>query len=169
MASTAVRPSPSKRRKAAASKPSPSHGLLVVGDLLMTGFWVFLSSVFAEVREACCQPPWQAASSLILTQCAAMPTSGPACCLQVAEALAAVSGLQEFGLAVVVTILAVMAVGPLCDAFGGALVNPTHNLAFMAAGKSSIIVNTMRMVAQIVGALAGSYAAVHLLPPWLQE
>jgi aquaporin SIP len=57
--------------------------------------------------------------------------------------------------------------GPLCNVFGGALFNPVHNAAFVVAGKGSVLLNLGRIVAQLVGALAGSYTAMSVTPQWL--
>eukprot|EP00775_Hariotina_reticulata_P013405 gene13405-13533_t len=53
--------------------------------------------------------------------------------------------------------------------FGGALFNPIHNAAFICAGKGTITMNFVRMASQILGALAGSYAAVSVTPEWLRD
>lgn len=66
--------------------------------------------------------------------------------VQAAEALAGISGLGEFALAVAVTVIALAMMGPMCDMFGGALFNPVHNAAFVCAGKGSITLNIIRMV-----------------------
>jgi len=129
-----VRHHPRPARKPKADSPK-NNEFVILGDLVMSCFWVFLSSTFMEV----------------------------------AETLSDLSGLQEFALVLVVTCIAIIAVGPVCNYFGGALFNPAHNAAFIVSGKGSVTVNIARMVAQIVGALAGSYAAVHTLPPWLQD
>lgn len=86
---------------------------------------------------------------------------------QAAETLSEISGLQEFALAVAVTVLSIAAMGPLCNAFGGALFNPVHNAAFIVAGKGSLGLNLARIAAQLIGALAGSYAAMSVTPTWL--
>eukprot|EP00877_Chromochloris_zofingiensis_P002500 jgi/Chrzof1/12250/Cz06g27060.t1 len=89
--------------------------------------------------------------------------------LQVSEWLSNYSGLEELLLSITVTILAVVAFGPLCSLFGGALFNPVHNAAFIMAGKGSFKFNAARMAAQLAGALAGSIIAVNILPDWLQQ
>jgi len=73
----------------------------------------------------------------------------------------------EFALAVAVTVTCIAAMGPLCNAFGGALFNPVHNAAFVVAGKGSVGLNLARIAAQLLGALVGSYAAMNLTPTWL--
>lgn len=79
------------------------------------------------------------------------------------------TGLHEGVLALAVTVAALLALGPLCGLFGGALFNPVHCAAFVAAGKDSALFNLARAGAQTAGALVGASAAVHLLPAWLQE
>lgn len=86
---------------------------------------------------------------------------------QAAETLSEISGLGEFALAVAVTVTCIAAMGPLCHMFGGALFNPVHNAAFVVAGKGSFTLNASRIVAQLLGALAGSYAAMTVTPQWL--
>ncbi len=87
--------------------------------------------------------------------------------MQAAETLSEISGLGEFALAVAVTVACIAAMGPLCNLFGGALFNPVHNAAFVVAGKGSITLNASRIIAQLLGALAGSYAAMTVTPQWL--
>jgi aquaporin SIP len=91
------------------------------------------------------------------------------CQLQAAETLHEISGLGEFALAVFVTVACIAAMGPLCNMFGGALFNPVHNAAFVVAGKGSVGLNLGRIVAQLLGALAGSYAAMGVTPTWLVQ
>ncbi len=67
-------------------------------------------------------------------------------CMQLSEWLAAYSGLQELGLAIAVTCIAIVAFGPLCDMFGGALFNPVHNVAMIIAGKGTWKMNLLRAV-----------------------
>jgi glycerol uptake facilitator-like aquaporin len=86
---------------------------------------------------------------------------------QAAETLSEISGFGEFALAVTVTVACIAAMGPLCNMFGGALFNPVHNAAFVVAGKGSLGLNAARIVAQLLGALAGSYAAMNVTPQWL--
>lgn len=78
--------------------------------------------------------------------------------LQVSEWLSNYSGLEELLLSITVTILAVVAFGPLCSLFGGALFNPVHNAAFIMAGKGSFKFNAARMVSLAVCGVAGSSA-----------
>eukprot|EP00879_Flechtneria_rotunda_P007675 GHRR01008048.1.p1 GENE.GHRR01008048.1~~GHRR01008048.1.p1 ORF type:complete len:204 (+),score=53.91 GHRR01008048.1:111-722(+) len=88
---------------------------------------------------------------------------------EAAEALSDITGLKEFVLAVAITIIGLLVMGPFCGMFGGALFNPVHNAAFMCAGKGTLKLNVARMVAQVIGALAGSYAAVSLTPDTLKD
>ncbi|WIA17089.1 hypothetical protein OEZ85_013988 [Tetradesmus obliquus] len=88
---------------------------------------------------------------------------------EAAEALASISGLGEFALTVTVIVSAIMMMGPMCDMFGGAMFNPIHNAAFVCAGRGTLTLNVVRMVAQIGGALGGSYLAVTITPEWLKD
>ena len=92
-----------------------------------------------------------------------------------AETLSDLSGLQEFALVLVVTCIAIIAVGPVCNYFGGALFNPAHNAAFIVSGKGSVTVNIARMVSpkrsspkgKLLGAAVRFPASVH--PAWAVE
>jgi glycerol uptake facilitator-like aquaporin len=79
------------------------------------------------------------------------------------------TGAPELPLGIAVTVAALIAFGPLCGAFGGALFNPVHNAAFIAAGKDTVRFNTARMAFQIAGASLGAFLAVNMLPEWLKE
>lgn len=63
--------------------------------------------------------------------------------------------MTEFALAVTVTCVAIMAMGPLCDMFGGALFNPVHNAAFICAGKGTVSLNAIRMVRELAARAVG--------------
>eukprot|EP00878_Enallax_costatus_P012167 GHUV01012705.1.p1 GENE.GHUV01012705.1~~GHUV01012705.1.p1 ORF type:complete len:143 (+),score=20.50 GHUV01012705.1:186-614(+) len=65
---------------------------------------------------------------------------------EAAEALSEISGIGEFALAVAVTVIGLLMMGPMCDMFGGALFNPVHNAAFVCAGKGTLTLNSLRMV-----------------------
>eukprot|EP00882_Tetradesmus_deserticola_P021403 GHRQ01023174.1.p1 GENE.GHRQ01023174.1~~GHRQ01023174.1.p1 ORF type:complete len:275 (+),score=85.91 GHRQ01023174.1:178-1002(+) len=88
---------------------------------------------------------------------------------EAAEALSSITGIGEFALTVAVIVTAIMMMGPMCDSFGGALFNPIHNAAFICAGRGTVWLNTVRMAAQIAGALCGSYTAVAVTPDWLKD
>lgn len=109
---------------------SASTSRVVTGDYVVTGLWVLLSSVFAELTE------W----------------------------LAETSGYHHELFAQSITILALMAFGPLCAVFGGALFNPVHNAAFLVSGKGSWKLNLSRMGSQLFGAFTGSLAAFFIVP-----
>ncbi len=79
------------------------------------------------------------------------------------------TGLKEFPLSIAITVVALIAFGPVCALFGGALFNPVHNVAFIAAGKDSVRLNVLRMAAQVAGAVLGAFLAVSMLPEWLKE
>ncbi|KAI8472976.1 MAG: aquaporin-like protein [Monoraphidium minutum] len=88
---------------------------------------------------------------------------------EMAEALAGITGVGEFPLSIAITVVALLAFGPICGLFGGAMFNPAHNVAFIAAGKDSIKLNVARMAAQVVGAVLGAFLAVSMLPDWLKD
>jgi hypothetical protein len=79
------------------------------------------------------------------------------------------TGAPELPLGIAVTVTALLAFGPLCGAFGGALFNPVHNAAFIAAGRGTVRFNAARMACQVAGASLGAFLAVNMLPEWLKE
>lgn len=85
---------------------------------------------------------------------------------EVAEILAPALGIPDTvaGLSVLITGLIVF--GPIADWLGGpgALINPSHNLAFAALGQGKKRVHLLRMVLQVVGGVLGAVAALVFIP-----
>lgn len=77
--------------------------------------------------------------------------------LQVAAVLSEVSGVSELAIIVAIVVGALVAFGPVCSALGslvaeghgGALFNPVHNLACIAAGKGGIGLHVLRAVSRM--------------------
>ncbi|GBF93218.1 aquaporin-like [Raphidocelis subcapitata] len=88
---------------------------------------------------------------------------------EAAEALSGITGIGELPLSIGITVAALLAFGPVCALWGGALFNPVHNIAFIAAGKDTARLNVARMAAQVAGALLGASLAVTMLPEFLKD
>lgn len=88
---------------------------------------------------------------------------------EMVEFLAPILKVPEFPLSIAITVLLLILAGPLCGAFGGALFNPVHNIAFIAAKKDTVKLNVARMAAQLAGAVLGAFLAVAMLPDWLKD
>lgn len=73
------------------------------------------------------------------------PTHAPHC-LQAAKYLSAVVPVEARFIGIAITLVALIAFGPVCNMFGGAIFNPVHNIAFMASGKDTMSFNLQRMV-----------------------
>jgi hypothetical protein len=73
------------------------------------------------------------------------PTHAPRC-LQAAKYLSAVVPVEASFIGIAITLVALIAFGPVCNMFGGAIFNPVHNIAFMASGKDTMSFNLQRMV-----------------------
>jgi aquaporin SIP len=80
-----------------------------------------------------------------------------------------ITGIGELPLSIGITVAALLAFGPVCALWGGAMFNPVHNAAFIAAGKDTARLNVARMAAQVAGAVLGAFLAVTMLPEWLKE
>lgn len=187
-----------QRRAAKKASDSGEAALLLAGDFLMSLLFVGLMSLTAEAAEALSKVDWGggvggrgvrarvracASNSSVLCAPASSPTFDPPTPHDHNQHSHAhskhthtqrahtqqVSGLPEGPLAIAVTIAAIVAFGPLCAAFGGAMFNPVHCVAFIAAGKDSAGFNLARVGAQTAGALVGAAAAVAALPEWLKE
>lgn len=71
--------------------------------------------------------------------------------LQIATQLTPHTDLKTSDIELIITLLALVAFGQLCDALGGSLFNPAHNAAFIVIGKDSVRLNILRMLGQIAG------------------
>lgn len=182
----------------APSWPGPLQ-MLIAGDFSMSCVFVALMSMTAEMAEAlsgvsrgaaargprgllrsgpravCGGPraggrsPGRGAGSRLAPgrgPTCRWPPLSPPCAPQPRSQL---TGVGEFPLSIAITVVSLIAFGPICGLFGGALFNPVHNVAFMAAGKDSVKLNAARMAAQVAGAVLGAYLAVSMLPEWLKE
>jgi len=149
-------------KKGPSSSPRLRWRLLVLGDLLVTALWVFVSCLFSHAAAALIELAGEADRAFALSsRVAALLGDGAA-----APAAAALASLLTNDLAVslAVVCLAIVAFGPLCALFGGALFNPVHNVAFWVSGKHTAALNFLRAAAQVAGGAAGAAAAVRLLP-----
>lgn len=86
---------------------------------------------------------------------------------EVATYMASISGQNESLMGISVLILALAAFAPLCNALGGAIFNPLNSVALIASGHG-VLTNVVRMVGQLVGAIAGTMLAIKLIPQDLQ-
>ena len=114
---------------------------LAFGDAVATAFFVFVSSIFDEVRCV----TW-----VEQTFSPSKTVNRPSCCqaLQVADIIAAPLGLPGMVAGLSVLVAGLIIFGPVADWLGGpgALFNPSHNLAFAVLGDGKKRVHLMRMV-----------------------
>lgn len=161
---SAAKPAAAKKLSPAALRAARQWRLLLAGDFVVTAAWVFVSCLFSHAASALIRlaDESDAAAALVARTAALWDGAGePA-----AQAIARLA-TDELVVTLAVLCLAIVAFGPLCALFGGALFNPVHNVAFWVAGRHTAAANAARVAAQVVGGVAGASAAVRLLPEWV--
>lgn len=88
------------------------------------------------------------------------------CAVQLAKPAAPLLGLSVPGAGLALMLVLLIAMGPACEAMGGAIFNPANNLALLyAQGQGSLRQHAGRSVGQAAGGVAGVLLARALLPP----
>ncbi|KAL4424377.1 hypothetical protein ABPG75_001678 [Micractinium tetrahymenae] len=83
-----------------------------------------------------------------------------------AKPAASLLGLSVPGTGLALMLVLLVAMGPACEAMGGAIFNPANNLALLyAQGQGSLRQHTARSIGQAIGGVAGVLLARMLLPP----
>jgi aquaporin SIP len=171
---TAAAKAAAAAKPAAAPKPKPISAaalraarqwrVLLAGDFVVTAAWVFVSCLFSHAASALIRLADESDAAAALVARTAALWDGAA--EPAAQALARLA-TDELVVTLAVLCLAIVAFGPLCALFGGALFNPVHNVAFWVAGRHTAAANAARMLAQVAGGVAGASAAVRFLPEWV--
>jgi aquaporin SIP len=159
-------------KPAAAAKPltkkakadAAAWRLLLTGDLVVTAVWVFVSCLFSHAASALVDAAAEhdAALSGALRGLGALVGAehhGAAAARHLGRLLT-----DQLVATLAVVCAAVVAFGPLCNLFGGALFNPVHNVAFWVAGRRTAAATLARALVQVAGGAAGAAAAARLLP-----
>ena len=76
---------------------------------------------------------------------------------------------NEFVINVALIVVGLAMLAYVRDFFNGALFNPSNNVALIIRGKGGgLLVNLIRMLGQLIGALMGSFSALSIVPSHLQ-
>lgn len=157
------KPTPAATKKAQAA--AAAWRLLVAGDFIVTALWVFVSCLFSHAASALIDLASEEDALLSLVSRGGALLAGEHGVVA-AEQIARFA-TDEFVVTLAVLCLTIVAFGPLCAIFGGALFNPVHNVAFWVAGRHTAAVNLARAAAQVLGGVAGASAAIRLLPDYV--
>jgi glycerol uptake facilitator-like aquaporin len=176
-AAAAASPAPAPAAKATTKKTTPAATkkaqaaaaawrLLVAGDFVVTALWVFVSCLFSHAAASLIDLATEEDALLSLVTRGGALLAGDSGA--VAAGRLAHFATDEFVVTLAVLCLAIVAFGPLCSLFGGALFNPVHNVAFWVAGRHpSAAASLSRAAAQVAGGAAGAAAAIRLLPDYV--